>query len=180
MRVISGQAKGRLLTAPRGFITRPTSDRVKEAIFNVLAPKIMGSHVLDAFAGSGALGIEALSRGAEHVVFIEKRREAWLTVKKNLALTGFDGRAEVFMGDFASVLSCLEERFDLIFLDPPYNEGLIQKAVSLIIDSGLLKSEGVIIIETASKFQELPTKEEITLKKESVYGDTAVLYYQYR
>lgn len=180
MRVISGQARGRILKAPRGYRTRPTADRVKEAIFNVLSLKIRGSQVLDVFAGSGGLGIEALSRGAEHCVFIEKNREAWLTVQKNLVRTGFDRQAKVYFGDFASVLSSLEQSFDLIFLDPPYHQGLVQKAVTLIIDCGLLKEDGVIIIETAGKQMELPGNQEITLKKETVYGDTAVLYYQYR
>jgi 16S rRNA (guanine966-N2)-methyltransferase len=179
LRVISGQARGRILKAPRGYKTRPTADRVKEAIFNVLSAKIKGSYVLDVFAGSGGLGIEALSRGAEYAVFIENNRESWLTIKKNLALTGFETQAQVFLGDFAHVLPRLEKRFDLVFLDPPYNQGLVQKSVSLIIDLGLLKDQGVIIIETAGKQKELPVREEITLKKESIYGDTAVLYYQY-
>lgn len=180
MRVISGQAKGRKLKAPKGSATRPTSDRVKEAIFSVLSPKIMESNILDVFAGTGGLGIEALSRGANHAVFIEKNREAWLTVRDNLAVTGFDTRSEVFFGDFSSILPQMQERFDLIFLDPPYNKDLIGSAVSLIISLQLLKEQGVIIIETNSKQQEVPASEEIILVKESVYGDTAVLYYQYR
>lgn len=94
-------------------------------------------------------------------------------------MTGFETQAQVFLGDFAHVLPRLEKRFDLVFLDPPYNQGLVQKSVSLIIDLGLLKDQGVIIIETAGKQKELPVREEITLKKESIYGDTAVLYYQY-
>ncbi|MEL7564509.1 MAG: 16S rRNA (guanine(966)-N(2))-methyltransferase RsmD [Dehalobacterium sp.] len=179
MRVISGQARGRILKAPKGFATRPTSDRVKEAIFNVLSSKIAGSAVLDVFAGTGGLGIEALSRGAEHAVFIEKNREAWLTVQKNLDITGFSKYAQVFLGDFALILSRLKKKFDLVFLDPPYNKNLIQPAVSLIIGLGLLKDYGVIIVETNSKLREQPELAEITLVKESVYGDTAVLYYQF-
>lgn len=179
MRVISGQAGGRRLKAPKGFATRPTSDRVKEAIFNVLSSRITGSNVLDVFAGTGSLGIEALSRGADHAVFIEKSREARLIVESNLDATGFRERAQVFSGDFALVLPRLEEKFDLIFLDPPYNQGLIQPAVSLVIGSGLLKEQGVMIVETNSKEKELPEPGVIPLVKESVYGDTVVLYYQY-
>lgn len=179
MRVISGQAKGRKLKAPKGFVTRPTSDRVKEAIFNVLTSKILGSYVLDVFAGTGGLGIEALSRGAEHAVFIEKNREAWLVVQDNLTITGFSNYAHIYLGEFSVILSRLKEKFDLVFLDPPYNQNLIQPAVSLILDLGLLNNHGVIIIETNSKLKEVPESKEIYLIKESVYGDTAVLYYQY-
>lgn len=179
MRIISGKARGRRLTAPKGFATRPTSDRVKEAIFNVLSAKIAGSSVIDVFAGTGGLGIEALSRGAAHAIFIEKKREAWSVVKKNLAITGFNNCAQVFLGDFTFVLPRLKEKSDLVFLDPPYNQGLIQPAVSLIIGLDLLKEDGVIIIETNSKLKEHPQSEKITLGKEYLYGDTAVLYYQY-
>jgi 16S rRNA (guanine966-N2)-methyltransferase len=178
VRVISGQARGRILRAPKGFATRPTSDRVKEAIFNVISSRVAGSTVLDVFAGTGGLGIEALSRGAEAAVFIEKNRKAWLTIKENLARTGFESRARVFFGDFAQVLPGLKVSFDLIFIDPPYQKGQVDRAVSLIFAHGLLKDQGLLIIETATKEKEMPSRTEITLLKESVYGDTAVLYYQ--
>ncbi|MGI6678762.1 MAG: 16S rRNA (guanine(966)-N(2))-methyltransferase RsmD [Dehalobacterium sp.] len=180
MRVISGDAKGRKLKAPKGLDTRPTSDRVKEAIFNVLAAKIPCSSVLDVFAGTGGLGIEALSRGAKLAHFIEKDRDAALIVKHNLLHTGLNAHAQVFQGDFTYLLGKLKEKYDLIFLDPPYHQGLVRQAVSLIIKHGLLKEHGVIIIETGTKEKELPQEEEIALVKESVYGDTSVLYYQFR
>ncbi|MCR6546299.1 16S rRNA (guanine(966)-N(2))-methyltransferase RsmD [Dehalobacterium formicoaceticum] len=180
MRVISGEAKGRRLKAPKGFATRPTTDRVKEAIFNVLSAKIPGSAVLDVFAGTGGLGIEALSRGATLAHFIEKNREAASIVQNNLVHTGLSPKAQVLQGDFAFLLARLKERYDLIFLDPPYHQGFVLQAVSLIIKYGLLSEHGVIIIETGSKEKELPQEEELVLVKESVYGDTAVLYYQFR
>ncbi|ATW24666.1 16S rRNA (guanine(966)-N(2))-methyltransferase RsmD [Candidatus Formimonas warabiya] len=179
MRVISGQARGRRLKAPKGNTTRPTSDRVKEAIFNVLAFKLDGSRILDVFAGTGGLGIEALSRGAQEAVFIEKNRAPWLILKENLLSTGLSSKGRLILGDFAVVLPQLEGRFDIAFLDPPYNRGFIQPAVSLIIQSGLLDAQGVIVVETNAREKELPDPGVISLVKESVYGDTAVLYYQF-
>lgn len=178
MRIIAGQARGRKLKAPKGMDTRPTSGRVKEAIFNVLSPQIATSKVLDVFAGTGAMGIEALSRGAEKAVFIEKRRDAWLTVKENLQATGLGAYAEVYKGDFSVVLPRLDDKFDIIFIDPPYNQGFVQPAIALIATKRLLSPMGVIVLETDAKHKEIIEAEGLKLVKESVYGDTAVLYYE--
>lgn len=178
VRIIAGQARGRKLKAPKGMDTRPTSGRVKEAIFNVLSPQIATSKVLDVFAGTGAMGIEALSRGAEKAVFIEKRRDAWLTVKENLQATGLGAYAEVYKGDFSVVLPRLDDKFDIIFIDPPYNQGFVQPAIALIATKRLLSPMGVIVLETDAKHKEIIEAEGLKLVKESVYGDTAVLYYE--
>lgn len=177
MRVIAGQARGRRLKAPKGMNTRPTSDRVKEAVFNVLAGRLNQSRVLDVFAGSGAMGIEALSRGAQRAVFIEKNHRAWLTLKENLLLTGFAELAQIYRGDYVNILPELNGTFDIAILDPPYNRGFIQPAASLITSLGLLEPDGLIVVETNAKSRETPDVKMLKLLKDSVYGDTAVLYY---
>jgi 16S rRNA (guanine966-N2)-methyltransferase len=177
LRVIAGQARGRRLKAPKGMNTRPTSDRVREAVFNVLASRVNQSRVLDVFAGTGAMGIEALSRGAKKVVFIEKSYRALLTLKENLLLTGFEPLAQVYRGDYINILPELKNVFDIIILDPPYNQGFIQPAASLITSLGLLEPNGIIIVETNAKTREVPDVKMLKLLKDSVYGDTAVLYY---
>lgn len=179
MRVIAGLARGYRLKAPKGTDTRPTSDRVKEAIFNVLSSKVINSKVLDMFAGTGGMGIEALSRGANKAVFVEKRRQTWIVLKENLVHTGLFASSEIYLSDFSHVLPRLEDRFDLVFLDPPYGKGYIQPACLLIMKHVLLNSGGIIVVETASKEKELPELANVNLVKESIYGDTAVLYYQF-
>src|SRR5436190_12141863 len=124
MRVVSGSAKGRRLQAPKGTYTRPTSDRVREAIFNTLGSLggIEGAAVADLFAGSGALGIEALSRGAAHVTFVDHDRHAVATIKANLAATGFDGQSRVVTGDVLGWLAAASAAaFDVVLIDPPYD-----------------------------------------------------------
>lgn len=178
MRVISGICRGRRLKAPSGMATRPTSDRVKEAIFNVLAGRVLESSVLDVFAGTGALGIEALSRGASSAVFIENNQAAWQVLNENLFTTGQNQFSQVFRGDYAKVMPRLNGGFDIIFLDPPYNRGLVQPAVDQIISRQLLKPGGLLVLETDAKKREIPDTDFLKLLKESDYGDTAVLYFE--
>ena len=133
MRVITGTARGRRLLELEGGETRPTADRVKEGIFNIIQFDIEGRRVLDLFAGTGQLGIEALSRGAAGAVFVEQRREAARLVGDNLRLTRLEDRARVVNGDALTYLASAGERFDIIFLDPPYAAGLWESAISAII-----------------------------------------------
>jgi len=178
LRVISGVCRGRRLKAPRGMATRPTADRVKEAVFNVLAQQVRGSRVLDVFAGTGALGIEALSRGADEAVFIDNNRAAWQALQDNLQSSGLWEQSSVFYGDFAKVLPRLTGGFDIIFLDPPYNQGLVAPAAMLVVAGRLLRADGVLVLETNSGQRELPDIRQLKLLKESNYGDTAVIYYE--
>ena len=123
MRVIAGSAKGRRLFAPKGTETRPTSDRVKESLFNILGERVIGGAVLDLYAGSGALGIEALSRGAARAVFVDAEKAAIETIRRNVEGAGFSDRATIRRASAKTALRDLTadgERFDLIFLDPPY------------------------------------------------------------
>ena len=124
MRVITGSARGRRLLELAGGETRPTADRVKEGVFNIIQFDIEGRRVLDLFAGTGQLGVEALSRGAAEAVFVEQRRDAARLVTENLKLTGLADRARVVNGDALSYLAGAGERFDIVFIDPPYADRL--------------------------------------------------------
>ena len=146
MRVITGTARGTNLKPPVGLNTRPTSDRVKEALFNIIQYEIAGQ-VLDLFAGTGQLGIEALSRGAERAVFVDQREDAIALVRENLRRTHFLDRAEIFRGDYLSYLDRCRNRFRLIFLDPPYAEKSLENAIKCIYEIDILADGGIIITE---------------------------------
>ena len=132
MRIISGSARGRKLKEPQGMDTRPTTDKVKESLFNIIQFDLEGRRVLDLFGGTGQLGLEALSRGSAHCTFVEQRREAVALIRENLKRTGFSDRARVVQGEALSFLASCRERFDLVFLDPPYRTGLLQRALPLV------------------------------------------------
>ena len=148
MRVITGSARGRRLRELEGLETRPTTDRVKESMFNILQFDIEGSRVLDLFAGTGQLGIEALSRGAAAAVFVEQRRDAVALIRENLKLTGLTDRARVVSGDALSYLAGAGERFDLVFLDPPYAAGLWKPALEALSRFDILLDHGIILCES--------------------------------
>ena len=147
MRVITGTARGRRLKELAGMETRPTTDRVKESMFNILQFDIEGSRVLDLFAGTGQLGIEALSRGAAAAVFVEQRRDAAALVRDNLRLTGLADRARVTAGDALEFLKTLREKFDIVLLDPPYDAGLLEQAVAQLTAFDILNPHGIIVAE---------------------------------
>ena len=162
MRVIAGSAKGIRLDAPEGLNTRPTTDKTREAVFGSLQFEIGGASCLDLFAGSGAIGIEALSRGAARCVFVEIDKKAISIIKKNLAASRVSG-AEVLQCGFAQAIPRLREKFDFIFMDPPYASGFYQQAVDLILEHDLLAEDGQIIAEhdgtlTLTGVYELKTK----------------------
>lgn len=151
MRVISGTAKGTILYSLEGNLTRPTLDRIKEALFNIIQMDLQQSYVLDLFSGSGALGIEAISRGAKTAVLCDKSKEAIGIIKKNLEKTHLSEKAIVIQDDYKKVLHFLKNKefqFDFIFLDPPYAQDLVKNAVAEIVALDLLKQDGTIIIET--------------------------------
>lgn len=179
MRIISGKRRGYKLQAPSGDSTRPTTDRVKESLFNIIQMRFPCGSVLDLFAGSGALGIEALSRGAEHAVFAERDREAYQTVLKNLTGSGLKGSAELFMNDAFELLAELSGKrsFDMIFLDPPYNRGLLNKALGMISDCGLLADGGIIVAETEAGGEE-PADVGFEIIKTAKYGKTVITVMQ--
>ncbi len=169
MRVISGIARGCSLTSLEGLSTRPTTDRVKEAMFSIINFYISQSNVLDLFSGSGALGIEALSRGAKRCVFVESSAQALGVVNKNLEKTKLKDLAVVKNTDFKSFLSSCTEVFDIILLDPPYNKKMCDEALKIIFDKGLLSDDGIIVCETEHG-EEIET--EFFFKKSYKYGKT--------
>lgn len=180
MRVIAGTAGGLKLTTPVGITTRPTTDRVKEALFSILdsADAVCGAQVLDLFAGSGALGIEALSRGADHVTLIDKSRPALEALRKNLLHTKLTNRTTVIGLDAWQALDQLvrqQARFDLILIDPPYNQGLQVKALERI--APLLTPTSLVVAEAATR-ESLPQRVgSCRLTDRRVYGDTALAFY---
>lgn len=151
MRVITGTARGRRLGELPGLDTRPTTDRVKEGMFNIIQFDIEGRRVLDLFGGTGQLGIECLSRGAQECVFVDQRRDAVRLIRDNLALTGFAQQAKVIQGDAISYLNSSRERFHLIFLDPPYESGLLQVALKKISEIDILTDNGIIVCESRAE-----------------------------
>lgn len=150
MRIIGGSARGRAIAAPSGRNTRPTLDRVKESLFGILQFDIPSSNVLDLFSGSGNLGLEALSRGAAHAVLNDRDKSCAELIKKNSTLLGFNDRAEIYCMDSMALIDRLagsKERFDVVFLDPPYESGLAQKAAERLFELELVADGGVVIIE---------------------------------
>ena len=145
MRVITGIARGKRLVTPDGSDVRPTSDKVKEALFSALQFDIEGRRVLDLFAGSGQLGIEALSRGAESCVFVDNSRASLNLVKKNLEITGLSVNTKVVQSDFSSFAAMCRDTFDIVFLDPPYAAGILCDAIKAVLP--LMSDFGMIICE---------------------------------
>lgn len=177
MRIISGMRKGLKLTAPVGQNTRPTTDRVKESIFNLLQFHLPCSHVLDLFAGSGAMGIECLSRHCGQVYFVDKDPSSIAVIKENLAAARFSDNAVVRCTDAHSFLSACNETFDLIFLDPPYNRGLLDPTLAEISRCNLLRKEGIIVVES-EKGGEVPTDTDYSVRRVATYGKTVVTLLQ--
>ena len=147
MRVIAGKAKGRKLISPKGDAIRPTSDRLKESLFNILGPFLPEARVLDLFAGTGSLGIEALSRGANFVVFSEKNRKAVEIIMQNIQLTGFQDQSKIVPGDAFRFLKTSQDEFDLIIADPPYIDKIGQRVLVAIAQLPWLNQNTIIVIE---------------------------------
>ena len=167
MRVISGVARGTKLNSIDSTDTRPTLDRVKEALFNIIQNIIDDSIVLDLFAGSGAIGIECISRGAKKAYFCEKSHEAVKMIRQNIEKTRFTDKSEILQQDYKKALknySVRNIKFDIVFLDPPYKKDIAVDAVQDIIELGLLEKNGVIIIETDEKERELKELEKLQVE----------------
>lgn len=151
MRIIAGKYRGRVLAGFKGKGIRPTADRVKESLFNILAPEIHGANLLDLFCGSGSVGLEALSRGADYVVFNDASRESLAVLQKNLDLLRV--KAKVYNMDFRALLESIDITFDIIFLDPPYKSDAGEQALEIIARRGLLNTGGVAVLESDRPFE---------------------------
>jgi len=178
MRVISGIARGHNLLTPEGLDTRPTTDRIKETLFNIIAFDLPECEFLDLFAGSGAIGIEALSRGAKRATFIDKSEACTSAIIENLEHTKLMEKAEVLKKDIDSGIAalCTEKvRFDIIFMDPPYENGLIMPTLKAIVNSKILKEDGYVIVERSSKVPLLPV-DGMKIIREKEYRTTVMTF----
>jgi 16S rRNA (guanine(966)-N(2))-methyltransferase RsmD len=179
MRIISGTSRGRRLARPKSQAIRPTSDRVKESIFNLLGNEVEGGVVLDLFAGTGNLGIEALSRGAKKALFVEKGRQALRLIQTNLAQIGMEDRSEILPQDVNRAIGILNQRgesFDLILMDPPYEKGLIQRTL-LKLNSHRIYHEDSILVVEHDRREPIPEKVEgWTLTRQRKIGDTLISF----
>ncbi len=180
MRIIAGEFKGRRLAAVKGRI-RPTSDKVREAIFSILGPAVAEARVLDLFAGTGALTLEALSRGARDAVLVEEQAAALEVLRRNLEALGMEARSRVLPLPVRQALKKLAargERFDLVFLDPPYGRGLAAATLTDLVTLGLLSPEGRVVAEHSHR-ETLPERLGRLEQSDSRrYGDTQVAFYQ--
>ena len=178
MRVITGKARGIVLKTPEGMLTRPTADRVKEALFSIIQFDISGARVLDLFGGTGQLGIEALSRGATSAVFVDSREEACKLIRENLKRTKLENLGKVVRSDYLSYLNRCKEQFEIIILDPPYAEVFLENALKTITEIDILHSGGIIITERPTG-KELPWEfEGFTRSKDYKYGNTILAIYR--
>ena len=178
MRVIAGSARGITLKTPDGMQTRPTADRVKEAMFSIIHFDIPGAKVLDLFGGTGQLGIEALSRGASSATFVDQSDAACRLIKENLRRTKFENAGKVVRGDYMEYLSRCREQYDIILLDPPYAEVFLENALKRITEIDILQSGGIIVAERPLG-KELPWEfEGFTRSKDYKYGQILLTLYR--
>lgn len=178
MRVITGKARGVQLKTPDGMLTRPTADRVKEALFSIINFDIPGARVLDLFGGTGQLGIEALSRGAKNAVFVDAREDACRNIRENLKRTKLEEQAKVIRGDYLDYLRRCKEQFDIVILDPPYAEVFLENALICIAEIDILQTDGIIVTERPLG-KELPFElEGFTRSKDYKYGKTLLTLYR--
>ena len=179
MRIITGTAKGRQLKTPRGRDVRPTSDRVKESLFAILADRVAAATVADIFAGTGNLGLEALSRGAASTAFVDKSPASIAIIRDNAARTGLQDRAEILCLDALAAVDKFARTgraFDLIFCDPPYNKGLAAAILGKIAAGNILRPEGTVIIEH-SRHEQLPESlANLKVSRTERYGETLVSF----
>lgn len=178
MRVIAGKAKGIQLNTPEGMLTRPTTERVKEALFSIIQFELPGARVLDLFGGTGQLGIEALSRGASNAVFVDSRREACQLIRSNLKKTHLEDQATVVQSDYMEYLNRSTGLFQIVLLDPPYAEVFLENAIKKITEIDILQSGGIIVAERPFG-KELPWEfEGFTRSRDYKYGKIILTLYR--
>lgn len=180
--MVSGIAKGRPLKSVPGSGTRPTTDKVKEAVFSMIGPYFEGGAVLDLFAGTGGLGIEALSRGMESAVFVDMDPKSIDTIRANLKATKLEEQAQVYRNEAGRALSALEKRgrvFDLVFLDPPYRLKNGDELMVSMVQKGMLHKNAIVVLEHESRYDYPEDIPGFYRLREAVYGETTISIYQY-
>ena len=178
MRVITGKARGVVLKTPNGMATRPTADRVKEALFNIIQFDVPTARILDLFGGTGQLGIEALSREAKSAVFVDEREDACRLIKENLKRTKLEQFARVIRSDYMAYLKTCRDKFDIIILDPPYAEVFLENSLKMITEIDILQSGGIIVTERPVG-KELPWNfEGFERSRDYKYGNTLITIYR--
>ena len=183
MRVIGGISKGRRLKVPKGQALRPTAARVKEALFNILPHELCGVKVLDLFAGTGNLSIEALSRGAAEALLVDASRGAGKAIRENLGAMDFSRRSRVWITPVPRAIRLLSrrgEKFDLIFLDPPYEKGWLGPVLKAIVHGGLLEEGGVLVVEHSVREEVEKDCGPLNLQDQRRYGTTRISFFGYR
>jgi 16S rRNA (guanine966-N2)-methyltransferase len=184
MRIVGGKFRGREIKGPTSGATRPTSDRVRESIFNILAHGIAGfaleeARVMDLFAGTGALGLEAVSRGAKFCCFVEEDAAARGVIRTNADSCGVIGQCKIWRRDATLLGPCVPQTpYGLVFVDPPYTKGLGERALTALVEGGWLSLGGVVVLEEAEKAQ-VADVPGLTLLDQRVYGDTQVRFYRF-
>lgn len=183
MRIISGSAKGRKILSPKSGITRPTLDRIKESMFDMIQNRVYGSKVLDVFAGTGSLGLESASRGATECYLIDRSDETYPLLRENIINLKFEDICKSFNMDSYEALRNFGKKsfvFDLIFIDPPYAKEMIPPAIDIIQQEGLLHKEGLIVTKIDSKEEIYEGTDKIVLTRYKKYGNTTVCFYQFK
>lgn len=178
MRVIAGTARGTVLKTPEGMQTRPTADRVKEAMFSIIQFDLPGAKVLDLFGGTGQLGIEALSRGAGAAVFVDCAESACKLIKENLVKAKLEVKAKVVKNDSVNYLQTTGDKFDIILLDPPYAEKFLEKCLNLISEIDILHSGGIIVCERPLEKDLNLEFDDFIRSKDYKYGNTLLTVYR--
>ncbi|MFH1395004.1 MAG: 16S rRNA (guanine(966)-N(2))-methyltransferase RsmD [Candidatus Omnitrophota bacterium] len=181
MRIIGGEYKGRKIKQPKQLTVRPTKDRVREAVFNIIAGKVPDSGVLDLFAGSGAYGLEALSRGAKQAVFVEKNKKTVSVLKENIQMLELEGHTAVLAMDVKKGLEFIwqnGQKFDVIFCDPPYSKGIVKKTLNMINHYDILKPSGLMIIEHHRDESIPPSEGNVFVCKQKSYKNILISVFQ--
>ncbi|WP_404408979.1 16S rRNA (guanine(966)-N(2))-methyltransferase RsmD [Jeotgalibacillus malaysiensis] len=181
MRIISGDKRGIHLQAVPGTNTRPTTDKVKEAIFNMIGPYFNGGNGLDLFAGSGNLGLEALSRGLDYMIFVDKDRKAFQTIKENIQKCSYEDHSELYRNDAERALKAVAKRelkFECIFLDPPYKNKQLELYLAFIDEHQMLTATGVVMCEHDANTKVPETRGALVLVKHELYGTTGISIYK--
>ena len=178
MRVMSGIAKGIQLKTPKGMATRPTADRVKEALFSIIQFDLPGARILDLFGGTGQLGIEALSRGGKSAVFVDERDDSCKLIRENLTRTKFLDNSRIVRSDYAAYLRQCSEKFDIIILDPPYAEVFLENSLKLITEIDILQSGGIITTERPVEKALDCNFDGYTRSKDYKYGNTLITIFR--